>query len=784
MQRLKQIIPQLLLALILGIHLHPGVLLAQEESSTPPPAELANDEGGPVRVTGKVTYTNPFFTLGVAQPLVILEDQAGFVDRNEYFIMAVESQTLGQITSDFYNSPFSYSIALPVEPQGSYRDVSQDGEENRGVQIFAIAYWTNTFGDAFLEERDLGGGGWSTAYASTRTSTDPETIREIIGGKLIVYAPDDEQGFPSGFGEDGLLFTEDDPIVILPQGYTAVDLDTEPFTFDRSRYQEIDLIEPETVALVDLSDLAYDEAFNELVDILSREYAFTEYKGIDWEALRAEFLPRFEAATAANDQRAYLRALRDFVWSIPDGHLSAPFLSQDFAEAVTGGLGIAIRELDDGRTIVNFVTPNSPAEQAGIRLGTEIVAMNDVPIREFVDDAVAWPAPFSTEHVERLEKLRYATRFRLGEEVTVTFVDENGEETTATMTAINERQSFGASSLNLGRTGFELPVEYRLLAPGVAYVKVNSFSDNSLLAVQLWERMMRTLNRLGVENLVIDMRQNAGGIGFLSTQMAAYFFNEPHRLGNTARYNHARGEFYMDARGERRFYLPSEDLRYNGNIAVVVGPNCNSACEFFSYAMTLQDRAIIIGHYPTAGLGGSISQLRMPGNETFQYTTGRAMDADGNIHIEGIGVEPHIRVPVTEEILLAPGDPLLEVAVSYLAERAALTVVDGGTLAIGDESAGTLAPNSAVRYTLDAREGDVLEIIASSDIFTPAIAVYDLRNTRLAISSELEREGTMAAGFETLTIPRDLTLILELSAGRAGESGDYLLSVQPAADEP
>ena len=83
-----------------------------------PPAPIQNDEGGPVTITGEVVYTNPFFTAGVAQPLVILEDQAGFIDRDEGFIMPPESQTLGQITSDFYTSPFTYSIALPIEPQG------------------------------------------------------------------------------------------------------------------------------------------------------------------------------------------------------------------------------------------------------------------------------------------------------------------------------------------------------------------------------------------------------------------------------------------------------------------------------------------------------------------------------------------------------------------------------------------------------------------------------------------------------------------------------------------
>ena len=314
--------------LILG-SLSTSDALAQGDSETPPAAQIVNDEGGAVRISGSITYTYPFFTLGVAQPLVILEDQAGFVDRNEHFLMPIASQTIGQITSDFFTSPFQYSLALPIEPQGSYRDVDNDDVEDQGVQIFAIAYWDNTFGDPFLEERDLYGGGWSTAYASTRISDDIETDREIVGGVFLVFTTDDQQGFPSGFGEDDLLFTDDDPIVTLPQGYTIVNMDAEPFSFDRSRNPVVDLIEPEGIALVDYSDQSYSDAFNSLVDLLTKEYAFTEYKEIDWEAKRTEFLPLFEAAATDEDARAYQRALRDFGWSIPDGHVkAAPLLAR------------------------------------------------------------------------------------------------------------------------------------------------------------------------------------------------------------------------------------------------------------------------------------------------------------------------------------------------------------------------------------------------------------------------------------------------------------------------
>ena len=183
-----------------------------------PQAEIMNDEGGPVVIHGDVTYTNPLFTAGVSEPLVILEDQTGFVHRDTGYLMPVASQQLGQITSNFLNSPFSYSLSLPIEPQAPLNDVDHNGKQDVGVMIFQVAYWTNTFGDAFLEKRDLFGGGWSSAYSSAEVSSEAETLGEYIGGKIIIYAPEKDQAFPSGFGDDGKLFTDDDPLVIVPQG--------------------------------------------------------------------------------------------------------------------------------------------------------------------------------------------------------------------------------------------------------------------------------------------------------------------------------------------------------------------------------------------------------------------------------------------------------------------------------------------------------------------------------------------------------------------------------------
>lgn len=757
------------------------VALAQ----TIPPADIVNDEGGAVAVSGVVTYTNAFFTLGVAAPMVILEDQAGFVDRNEGFILPKESQTLGQITSDFYTSPFSYTIALPIEPQASLRDVDNDEGEDTGVMVYAIAYWTNTFGDPFLEERDLAGGGWSTAYASTRVSDDVSTRREIIGGKFLVYAPDDQQGFPTGFGADGLLFTEDDPTSGLPQGYTVVDMDTDPFTFDRSREPVIDLIEPEGTALDDFSSMSYSEAFDAMIEKMSKEYAFTEYKGIDWEAKSAEFRPRFVEAEEAQDVRAYLTALRDFAWSIPDGHVSGPNLGDEFSLATGGGLGIAVRELDDGRVLVNFLLEGSPAAEAGIEEKTEILAINGEPISEAISNTVAWSAPFSTEHSKHLQQLRYVTRFPVGTKVELTFKNPGDtEEETVELEAVPERESFSFSSFNVGRTGFEQPVEYELLDEGYGYAKIYSFADNDLLSVQLWERMIRTLNAAQVPGLIIDMRQNGGGSGFLADQMAAYFFDESLELGNAGQYDEETGDFFFDERTIDRFYLPAEDLRYHGKLALLIGPNCNSACEFFSYDMTLQDRAAVVGQYPTAGLGGSVQQFRMPEGEMFQFTVGRAVDMNGEIHIEGKGVPPTVKVPVDEETLFGDGDPILEAAVAYLDEATHIETTDGGAVALGDEVTGDLTPGVRVRYTLDVKQDDRISLYVEdeSGALDTVLSLYDTGDNLLLVNDDATEE-TVNSAIEDLEIPVDLTLVVEVATKDDEGEGAYTLRIVDASAE-
>ena len=737
-------------------------------------AQIINDEGGPVIVTGELHYTNAFFTGGVDDPLIILEDQAGFIDRDEYFILTLESQVLGQITSDFHTSPFSYSLSLPLEPKGSLRDVDNDGEEDTGVMVFSIAHWTNKFGGPLLEACDLYGGGWSTAYASTRASSDPETRLEIVGGKFIIFAPEADQGFPSGFGDDGLLFTDDDPIAVVPQGYSVVDMDETPFFFDRAKDQIVDLIEPEEAAINDFSNLSYSEAFTAMVDLFRREYAYAELYELDWDALEETYTPRFAAAEDAEDSAAYGLAMRDFIWEIPDGHVGMPLsaVSDVFREETDGGLGISLTELDDGRIVVSYLLDGGPAASEGMELGAEILAWDGDTLQEAMDREFVWAhQALATEHTLRLQQLRYITRFPLGAEVDITFRNpESEEEQSVTLGVISERASFSNSSFFAGIEGDELPVESRVLPSGYGYVAIYSFSDDERLMVKLWERLIESFIEQDVPGVIIDMRFNGGGSGYLADQLGAYFFQEEHILGYSESYNRTRDEFTLNPRPDR-FCLPDEDMRYGGEIAVIIAPGCFSACEFFSYNMTIDDRAAIVGHYPTGGLGGAVDDFLMPDDIEIRFTVTRQLDADKNIHIEAQGVTPTVVVPVTYDSLFDEGDLLLEAAENHLTEIILGELIDGGELSLGVGSTevqanGIVGPDQRVRYRVTLPANRVVSVYLSGedDSVDTVLGIYGESGSQLLGENDDADDETRSSALTDLEI--------------GAQSGVFLLEVR------
>lgn len=638
-----------------------GLTPTSSPASPPPtPAAVPSSTDEPRVVRGSIPFTSPFFLDGIAEPFVLLEDEAGFVRRDKEFVFPLEGQAIGPVEL-VGDGLLRYTLPLPARPLGTSVDVDNDGETDPGVMVFAIAYWSNTWGDPFLEPRD--GRGWSNAYTSART--DPYREDEIDGGILMIWAPDGAQAFPSGFGDDGLLFTADDPTQPVPAGYSLVDLDQDPFRIYREPEPVVDLLEG-VVAVTDLSRLGYAEAFGALFEKASREYPFTADKKIDWDALRAEFTPAIDAARTPRD---FYRAIKAFTLAIPDGHVGVSFDPDVFFADLGGGFGLVLAELSDGRVIASQVLPGSAAEAAGIRAGAEVIRWNDLPAAAALDAVIPFLGPFSTSQAERAMQLVFLPRGPVNSSATVGFLNPGGTPQTVTMTAAVDYDSLFAALPEFGYDELLLPVEGSVLDDsGLGLLLVTTFSEDYNLMARLWEFHLKQLIDFEMPGLIIDVRDNGGGNGGLALDFAGYFFDESVVLSRRLYFNEVSGEF--EARGTPSRLEPGP-LLYQGPVAVLVGPNCVSACEGFVHAVTQGGRAVVVGHTATAGAYGEVGrgQYSLPDGLSLQFPTGRPETLEGSLLIEGTGIRPDILVPVTFEDAMGITDSVLEAAVEALLAR-------------------------------------------------------------------------------------------------------------------
>lgn len=591
----------------------------------------------------------------------MLEDQAGFVQRDRNFNFALEGQIIGPVKVD-EEKRLTYTLALPAVPQGTFVDVDNNGITNIGVQVFAVAYWSNTWGDPFLEERD--GAGWSTAYAST--ITDPERDYEITGGILIIWAPDEHQAFPIDFGPDQMLFTSDDPTQPVPAGYSLVNLNQTPFLIYKETRPVITLNEGVT-AVSDFSDQSYGEAFRSLLDKVSREYPFTVEKGLDWQDLKDEYLPR---ADSVRTEEAFYLLLHEFAQRIPDGHVGLSLNSNIFYQKHGGSFGMLLARLSDDRVLVTKVLPDLPAHRAGIRPGAEIIEWNNQPVSKALEQVQPFLGPYSTLHTLRINQVKFLTRVPPDTRVSIKFRNPVSQQITeAALRAQVEYDSFFQSIASFNRDALALPIEGKVLVDSrLGYVRLSTFSDDYNLMARLWDHFLQAAVDEEVPGLILDLRVNSGGSLGLAMEFAGYFTESESELYANYYYNEHSGQFETSSYANR---LKPGPLYYPGPVAILVSVDCVSACEGFAYALQKIGRVMVIGHTPTAGAFGEVGQGQylLPGDLKMQFPTGRPQAEDGQVIIEGQGVLPDIVVPVTEDSALGNIDAVLQAAIQALLDQ-------------------------------------------------------------------------------------------------------------------
>jgi C-terminal processing protease CtpA/Prc len=336
-----------------------------------------------------------------------------------------------------------------------------------------------------------------------------------------------------------------------------------------------------------------------------------------------------------------------------------------FRTDTEGGYGFAIRELDDRRVIVTYVTSGGPAESAGIQPGAQVTKFNGQPISAAIEAVRLWGAPPSMESSTRYQKARYLTRAVVGTEAAVEFSNPGGQPQSATLTAVKEHDSFAVTSVFLSYAAESLPVEYRLLPSGVGYIRVSSTADNRDQIAGLFESALKDFESVNVPGIIIDLRvvvNLSPDSALPPLGLAGFLTDQEITLGQLQYFSEVAGKF--ESEGQPDTILPNVNQYHFGKMILLVGPGCSSACELEAYGFSQVPGMIVAGQYPSAGSEADVTrgQFLLPEGFSLQIPTGRFVLPDGGIFLEGQGVTLTVRVPVDESTVLSAQDVVLNAA--------------------------------------------------------------------------------------------------------------------------
>lgn len=329
-------------------------------------------------------------------------------------------------------------------------------------------------------------------------------------------------------------------------------------------------------------------------------------KDIPVEQLRnfAEVLERVRAAYVEEiDEATLLKAALKGMLAELDPHSSylAPEDFEELQESTQGefgGLGI---EITMDKDAIIIVTPfdDTPASKAGLEAGDQILAIDGESVKGQSLDEVA-------------KQLR-------------------GEVNSAIKLTILPRDAKTPRTLTLTRDVIKVQsVRHKLLRPGVGYVRISQFQAKTAQDTKAAIEALKTKGPL--KGLVLDLRNNPGGVLSGAVQVADLFLNE-----GLIVYTQGRHEERLNYNASEQTLLPHTPM------VVLVNSGSASASEIVAGALQDHNRAILVGQR-TFGKGSVQSILPLTGDSALKLTTARYYTPKGR-SIQADGIHPDIVIP-------------------------------------------------------------------------------------------------------------------------------------------
>lgn len=200
-------------------------------------------------------------------------------------------------------------------------------------------------------------------------------------------------------------------------------------------------------------------------------------------------------------------------------------------------------------------------------------------------------------------------------------------------------------------------LKYKILPDNVGYVRCSSFENN--FGDGTLHEMMRYLALCN--GLILDIRNNGGGMLTAAEKLASLFVNEKTLAGYIM---HKTGPAHAAFSAPEPLYVePFEGLRWQKPVVVLVNRRTYSAANSFTMYLKGMPHVTILGDF-TGGGSGMPLMSELPNGWSVRFSACPMLDRNGN-HTE-LGIAPDVEADITSEDFQRSIDTLIETARTLL----------------------------------------------------------------------------------------------------------------------
>ena len=273
---------------------------------------------------------------------------------------------------------------------------------------------------------------------------------------------------------------------------------------------------------------------------------------------------------------------------------------QEHTKGEFGGLGMEVG-MEDGFVKVISPIDDTPAQKAGIQAGDLIIKLGDEPVKGKT----------------------------LGEAVDIM----RGKPGTVLKLTIVRKGEAAPINVDITRAVIKVKsVKQRMLKDNIGYLRVSQFQVRSGKDLVDAVNKLEEENEAPLEGLVLDLRNNPGGVLTAAVQISDAFLDDGLIVYTEGRIKNS----------QMRFEAEAGDVMDGKPVVVLINEGSASASEIVAGALQDQARAIIVGR-TSFGKGSVQTLLPLNNGAAIKVTTARYFTPNGR-SIQAEGIKPDITV--------------------------------------------------------------------------------------------------------------------------------------------